>query len=121
MTAHDPALVGRAADAAWAAALREDASWESIARAVLDTITASPRHAVIELPEPGPLSDHHGDSETVWYFGQYGEFTFDSYDNSLHDTEGNAWGGEELREMALAGLAAARAAESGSTTPENKE
>lgn len=63
----------------------------------------------VELPDPGPLSDHHADSEKVWYFGQYGEFTLDSYDNSLHDHEGNAWGPDSLREMARAALAAADA------------
>lgn len=63
----------------------------------------------VELPAPGPLSDHHADTERVWYFGQSGEFTLDSYDNSLHDTEGNCWGAGELRAMALAALAAADA------------
>jgi hypothetical protein len=65
----------------------------------------------VELPEAGSLSDHHADSERVWYFGQNGEFTLDSYDNSLHDTEGNCWGADELRSMALAALAAADAKE----------
>jgi hypothetical protein len=63
----------------------------------------------VELPDAGPLSGHHADSERVWYFGQNGEFTLDSYNNSLHDTEGNAWGAGELRAMALAALAAADA------------
>jgi len=67
------------------------------------------KRITVELPEPGALSDHHADTERVWYFGQYGEFTLDTYDNSLHDTEGNAWGADSLREMALAALAAADA------------
>lgn len=63
----------------------------------------------VDLPDAGPLSDHHADSDRVWYFGQSGEFTWDRYNNSLHDTEGNAWGAGELRSMALAALAAADA------------
>lgn len=69
------------------------------------------KQITVDLPEPGPLSDHHADSEKVWYFGQSGEFTLDGYDNSLHDTEGNVWGADELRSMALAALAAADAKE----------
>lgn len=67
------------------------------------------KQITIDLPEPGRLSDHHAATETVWYFGQYGEFTLDRYDNSLHDQEGNVWSASELREMARAALAAADA------------
>lgn len=70
------------------------------------------KQMVVTLPEPGQLSAHHYRSETVWRFCQSGEFTFDSYNNSLHDTEGNVWGSDELREMALAALAAADYADS---------
>lgn len=61
----------------------------------------------VELPEPGELTEDHAPTETVWYFCQHGEFSHDSYNDSLHDGHGNVWGADELREMAAAALAAA--------------
>ena len=82
--------------------------WDGYATHALAALKAA-GYVVVELPKPGPLSAHHADSERVWHFGQTGEFTLDSYDNSLHDTYGNSWGADELREMAAAALAAAEA------------
>lgn len=65
------------------------------------------KQITVDLPDPGKLSIFHARSETVWYHNYSGEFTFDSYNHSLHDERGNVWSADELRAMALAALAAA--------------
>lgn len=74
-------------------------------------------YALVKLPEPGPLSDHHEDDQTVWYHGQYGEFIGETVrmnppePKPIMDEDGNCWGIGELRDMALAALACVMAAE----------
>lgn len=76
------------------------------------------KEITVQLPDPGPLSDHHADDEVVFYHGQYGEFVVDNkvMDPALpfpvNDEDGNAWSVQALREMALAALACADYAES---------
>lgn len=62
-------------------------------------------YAIVKLPEPGQLSDHHADSDTVWYVGQWGEIVLTA-EGDIYDSEGNDLGVNALREQAAATLAA---------------
>lgn len=81
-------------------------------RAILAALAAA-RFAVIPLPEPGTLSNHHEDDDTVFYHGQEGEFVVEktSHPWSVLDEEGNCWTPALLRDFAAAALAAAAVAE----------
>lgn len=72
-----------------------------------DVYREDDRRVTVFLPEPGAPQPHHTDTETIWYHNAAGEFSYDSYNRSLHDEKGNTWGAGELRELAAAALAAA--------------
>lgn len=114
MTTHDPALV-ELVYRTLGSLFRGQADQRD-ARAVLDAITTSPRHALVELPEPREVTVLNNawwlDGDVTAVVGS-GRVRCELDDHRM--TSGNA------RELAAALLAAARAAESGSTTPENKE
>jgi hypothetical protein len=38
------------------------------------------KEVTIQLPEPGSLSDRHEDDQSVWYWGEFGEFVIDNRD-----------------------------------------
>ncbi|HRZ39357.1 MAG TPA: hypothetical protein P5534_23675, partial [Candidatus Paceibacterota bacterium] len=115
----DPALVEQQAD-------------QDDARAVLDAITET--HAVIELPEPDSTRYNEGEvaefppaDRLGWLRGMvlYGVTFWPEYAGEVQVAYNNEPGEplsvKEARTFAAALLAAARYAESGSTTPENKE
>lgn len=132
MTAHDPALVETVAEAIGVA---DDYIWGLLtpdeqephfirARAVLDAITTSPRHALIELPEPDYAEPANEDVNgfVEWQYPHGSICTTD--DGTI------MWGQWHIHEpetveyaasCLLAAARKARAAESGSTTPETKE
>ena len=76
------------------------------------------KEITVQLPDPGPLSDHHADDQVVFYHGQYGEFVVDTkvmappLPKPVGDEEGFSWTIQGLREMGLAALACADYAES---------
>lgn len=75
---------------------------------VLDALKAA-GYAVVELPKPGELSDHHSDGDVVFYYGQAGEIQ--THPGEIWDNEGQTVPPAVAREWAAALLAAADAAE----------
>ncbi|MFA5608496.1 MAG: hypothetical protein WDA07_15225 [Leucobacter sp.] len=136
MTTHDPELVELVAEAvldAWTDEL-EDWTKEDIARAVLDAITTSPRHALVELPEADSTRYDEGEDAEFppadrlgWLrgMGLYG-VTFwpecaGEVQVAYNNEPGEPLSPSEAKRLGAALLAAARVAESGSTTPETRE
>ena len=146
MTTHDPELVeladGRTVPKSLVDALYlRDQTWPgatlrqarpAIARAVLDAITET--HAVIELPEPDSTRYDEGEDAEFppadrlgWLrgMGLYEVTFWPEYAGEVQVAYNNEPGEplsvSEARQLAAALLAAANAAESGSTTTETKE
>jgi len=130
MTAHDPALVERLARIHYKAAcerLGRETPWEDLSdgvhhdethaiRAVLDAITTSPRHALVELP--GPVGVNGADNR-VW--AESPRYVEQDFDGGVIISDRMGIDADELYDLGAILIAASRAAESGSTTPETRE
>lgn len=84
------------------------AAGDDIAAVALAALSAA-GFAIVHLPKPGPLSDHHDDDCKVWYFGQDGEVMVFDGDNVITDSEGFTFHADVAREQAAALLAASLA------------
>lgn len=106
----DPALVERVADVLEAL---DGGDLEDIARAVLDTITTSPRHALVELPEM-----QHGSFPVLLGGKAEDVYIQDTRTESIRVSGLDSFTPEEATDLAAALLAAARHAESTATEQE---